>query len=438
MKEALAQFKLLPKPDRSKLLEYPTLSLKERDRRWGLIRKMMKKNDVKALISIAGGPWDDTSHYLTNFVWPLPGRGAHTVFFPLEGEPVAFGVFHLLYVDVLLKSEAYGIESWVKDWRFAQGKPEDWVDILKERGLTNCRIGIVGNGQHSRRIQILVANVLKSAINEALPNVSFVDLWDPFVQIMIVKDKEEIALFRKAALALEVASEEFVNACKPGNTVGDVHAAYMSELLRYGVDINRTEVSSEPDGGRGILWSGNGMKPPVIQKGHLVCAELFAYVGALHAQVQLTVSVGEPTAEKKKLGALARESYEAGLKILRPGITFGELCEAMSEPIRREGAWHLSPFAHTLNLHLGISNITEGIQGPRGFTGANERLKLKFQEGKEIEAADLVMREGMVVEFEPNACYGRTYLNIGGNVLVTKDGCEGLNEIPTRMVVVPA
>jgi Xaa-Pro aminopeptidase len=68
----------------------------------------------------------------------------------------------------------------------------------------------------------------------------------------------------------------------------------------------------------------------------------------------------------------------------------------------------------------------------------SERLKIKFQEGKEIEAADLVMREGMVIEFEPNACYGRTYVNIGGNVLVTKNGCEGLNEIPTRMVVVPA
>jgi len=68
----------------------------------------------------------------------------------------------------------------------------------------------------------------------------------------------------------------------------------------------------------------------------------------------------------------------------------------------------------------------------------NERLKLKFQEGKEIEASDLVMREGMLIEFEPNECYGRTYLNIGGNVLVTTDGCQGLNEIPTRMVVVPA
>jgi len=438
MKDALAQSNSLPKPDRSKLLEYPTLSLKERDRRWGLIRKMMEENDVKALISMPGGPWDDPSHYLTNFVWPLPGRGAHMVFFPLQGEPIAFGVFHLLYVDVLLKSEAYGIESWVKDWRFAQGSPGDWVDILKERGLTNCRIGIVGNGQHSRRVQILVANALTNTIKAAFPNVSFVDLWDPFVDIILVKDQEEIAMFRKAALALEVASEEFVNACKPGNTVADVHNAYMSVLLPYGVDINRTEVSSEPDGGRGILWSGNGMKPPVIQKGHLVCAELFGYVGALHAQVQLTVSVGEPTAEKEKLSALAREAYEIGLKILRPGITFGELAEAMGEPNRREGAWHLSPFAHTLNIHAGVTNITEGIRGPRGFTGVNERLHMKFLEGKEIERPDLVMKEGMGLQFEPNACYGRTYVNIGGNILVTKDGCEELNKIPTRMVVVPA
>ena len=55
-----------------------------------------------------------------------------------------------------------------------------------------------------------------------------------------------------------------------------------------------------------------------------------------------------------------------------------------------------------------------------------------------MERPDLVIKEGMTLQFEPNACYGRTYVNIGGNILVTKDGCEELNSIPTRMVVVPA
>jgi Xaa-Pro aminopeptidase len=435
MADGLAQSQSLPKPDRAKLLEYPTLSLRERDRRWGLIRKMMEENDVKALITIPGGPWDDPSSYLTNNLWP---RHVDTVFFPLKGEPVAFSGFHLLPVDVLLKSEAYGIESWVTDWRYDQGSADDWTALLKERGLTHCRIGIAGNGQFSRGTQILVANALTNAIKAALPDVSFTDLWDPFVHIWLVKHQEEIAMFRKAALTMEVASEEFVHACKPGNTVADVQNAFMTALIPCGVDIWRSEVSSEPDGGRGVLWMGNGLKPPVIRKGHLVCTEFFGNVGALHAQAQITVSVGEPTAEKARLADLAREAYEIGLKTLRPGITFGELAEAMGEPNRREGAWHLSPLAHTMNPHAGVTNVTEGIRGPRGFTGVNERFgKVRLPEHK-IERPDLVMKEGMVLQFEPNACYGRTYVNIGGNILVTKGGCEELNNIPTRMVVVPA
>ncbi len=435
MANGLAQSQSLLKPDRTKLLQYPTLSLKERDRRWGLVRKMMEENGVKALIAIPGGLWDDPSSYLSNCLWP---RQAHTVLFPLQGEPVSFGGFHLLPVDTLLKSEAYGIESWVRDWRYAQGSADDWVTLLKERGLTHGRIGILGNGHFTRNIQILVGNALTNSIKAALPDVEFTDLWDAFVHIWIVKEQEEIAMFRKAALMMEVASEEFVAACKPGNTVADVQAAFMGSLLPYGADIWRTEVSTEPDGGRGILWMGNGLKPPEIRKGHLVCTEFFGNVGTLHAQAQITVSVGEPSAEKAKLADIAREAYEIGLKTLRPGITFAQLAEAIGEPNQREGAWHLSPMAHTMNPHAGVTNVTEGIRGPRGFTGVNERFgNVRLPEQK-MERGDLVIKEGMTLQFEPNACYGRTYVNIGGNILVTKDGCEELNSIPTRMVVVPA
>ncbi|MBP1730134.1 MAG: hypothetical protein H6Q55_563 [Deltaproteobacteria bacterium] len=53
----------MPRTDRSKLSDYPTLSLKERERRWGLVRTMMAKNNLEALISIPGGAWDDPSNY---------------------------------------------------------------------------------------------------------------------------------------------------------------------------------------------------------------------------------------------------------------------------------------------------------------------------------------------------------------------------------------
>jgi Xaa-Pro aminopeptidase len=44
-----------------------------------------------------------------------------------------------------------------------------------------------------------------------------------------------------------------------------------------------------------------------------------------------------------------------------------------------------------------------------------------------------VLKPGMVLAFEPNACLERHRVNIGGTVIVTEKGCEELNVIPTRV-----
>ena len=44
-----------------------------------------------------------------------------------------------------------------------------------------------------------------------------------------------------------------------------------------------------------------------------------------------------------------------------------------------------------------------------------------------------VLKSGMVLAFEPNACLGRHSVNIGGTVVVTERGCEELNTLPTRV-----
>jgi Xaa-Pro aminopeptidase len=46
---------------------------------------------------------------------------------------------------------------------------------------------------------------------------------------------------------------------------------------------------------------------------------------------------------------------------------------------------------------------------------------------------DAVLKPGMVLAFEPNACIGDHRVNIGGTVLITESGCEELNSIPTRV-----
>ena len=39
----------------------------------------------------------------------------------------------------------------------------------------------------------------------------------------------------------------------------------------------------------------------------------------------------------------------------------------------------------------------------------------------------------MVVELEPNACFGMHRVNLGAGVIVTPTGAEELNTLPTRV-----
>lgn len=66
------------------------------------------------------------------------------------------------------------------------------------------------------------------------------------------------------------------------------------------------------------------------------------------------------------------------------------------------------------------------------MTGLAERLR-DLGEGY-LCGGDVVMQPGMIFQAEPNAVVGgRSYVDVGGNLIVSETGCEALNEIPTQM-----
>lgn len=414
------------------LSTYPPLTDATREWRWGRIRRMMADRDVDAMLVVD----DDASSYLSDISGAM-------LLFPLDGEPVAFTPFDggALRVDKLMKSEAAGIESWVRDRRISQGTLADVVDALKEKGLQNARIGTFG---------VEVTNVFRrvsgnwrpggmgDGLKAQLPGVSLVELWNEFMDVWLVKNDEELAMLRKAAAGLELGAALFRDACVPGNTLLEVNLASLAEPSRYGLNMGHTWTGSGPDGGRGIRWMERGMQSPVLEAGDLVVGEYHAECGPMQAQTGITVSVGEPSPKKRELAALCRESYEIGLETMRPGLRFGELAEAMAEPNRRAGAWQLSPLIHTLNPSEAVSTITEGIKGERGFPGVEERFAGRRLPELGGNRPDLVIQESMTFQIEPNSAYEKTVMGIGGTVIVGADGVEELNPLTSRMLIVDA
>ena len=64
---------------------------------------------------------------------------------------------------------------------------------------------------------------------------------------------------------------------------------------------------------------------------------------------------------------------------------------------------------------------------------SRDRIKIIEGSGPPPLDGEFKFEEGMIWQFEPNACRGDHRVNIGGNVLVTAAGAEELNDMPTRM-----
>ncbi len=72
-----------------------------------------------------------------------------------------------------------------------------------------------------------------------------------------------------------------------------------------------------------------------------------------------------------------------------------------------------------------------GIENLPGFVE-----KYNWTGNRPVIGADEVIEANSLWELEPNVCFGRHRVNIGGIVLVTDSGVESLNTLPTEMRIV--
>lgn len=403
----------------------PTLSLAERDRRYAAIRAMMRRNDVECLIIPAAAHRYPADIYFTNDLYGC------SVIFPLEGEPVAMHRGASV-AGSWQQARDWNESSWIKDMRFG-ARASIMLEVLKERGLTAARIGTIGVLGGPNLIPVGWAPFpFWSAMTQALPNATFVELWDDFAAIWLTKSDEEIALFRYASQISEQVCQVMLDVTRTGASESAIYAAMMHEFYRNGASpahdlfIHSGTENLSWDAPR---WLHRAQKPRVIQDGDVVLSEIMLLVGGIEAQAQMCIGVGNVAKPFRRAAEVARESYEAGLRVLRAGVTFGEVAHAMQEPLLRAGAWHLTPHIHSVTPLTLVSPVTEGLD-----PSVSELFKRVDQ--LPGTGLDVVLEPGMTLAFEPNAAFGRQQVNIGGNVLVTEDGYEELNSIPNNMCFV--
>jgi len=408
----------------------PRFSTAERDRRYRLARDLMDEQGLDALLAYgergeAGPPQFTPDTYFTN------DRPGATVIFPRRGEPVAL-VWSSAVIGDHLEATARGEATWLRPSQIRTGRGADAiVRTLREEGLERGRIGVLGLEPHPPFFpEGLIPYVTWRRVLEALPGATFVPVQRRFSELTMARSPEEVEVLRWSARAGERMCEAMVAVTRPGALESDLYAAAAAACFASVANCYWLILLSGP----GTLawgppaWTYRPQPPRQIREGDLVLAELFVTAGMLESQQQLTIAVGEVAPEAEVCARAAREAYEVGLRELRPGARFGDVVEAMDEPVRRVGGWNLTPHLHSLNPFGAIGRCGQGFRGQPGLEAYREVGAL------ETTMPDLVLRPGMGFAFEPNCVLGRHRVNIGGTVVVGEDGPIEMNQICNRMV----
>jgi Xaa-Pro aminopeptidase len=368
----------------------------ERDRRWGAVRRLMAERGHDCLIVQGSfGCYRDSNQnlqYLTNV------NNEGFLVFPADGDPTLF-------------SFENGLDpTWVPDWRGAIPEfGKQIVALLRERGLERADIGTVGtagmfgelNGFPHRTHQILV---------DGLPDARLAEATDIVEGTRKVKSDEEVHALALGCSVMARVFDAIVETAAPGVADYEIRAVIMDTLFRNGCDpggmILYCQGADVMHGGQSGGWLERPVRTP-LRAGDVVLIELDAPVVGYKAQFNTAVVVGEVEDEWHRIFETAARCFQDGLGALRPGLTVGELDDVLLAPIDAAGFTFGNPAFHGLGL---------GIELPMGT----------YPRAHWEPDRDEVLREGMVLEFEPHPCSGERLrgASVGCPIRVTADGCE--------------
>jgi Xaa-Pro dipeptidase len=400
----------------------PVLSLAERDRRWARVRTLMRERALEGILVAGFRAREMYETYISD------DYNEGCVIFPLEGDPVVITWAHLRVMRARWSAER-GAKLWVADYRVATSGA-GVAEVLREKRLAEASLGVVGlASQAPTEIYGAIPASFWGELTAALPKARWQDISEELSHLMLIKSEEELAQVRYAARAAEAACKVIVEVAAPGVGEEVVFAEATREMLRHGIGLRYPMIVM--NSGPHTLswgpprWTTSGEAPRILARGDLMQAELMPMCGNQEVQVQMTVALDPLDEENCKCERVARASYEAGVKALKPGMTFAELVAVMEEPLRSSGCWGYTPLVHSVGPHF--------LAGRTSVNQDQAKLDVRFVGPNAVRARAAVLEPGMVFAFEPNACLGHHRVNIGGTVIVTASGCEELNHIPTSV-----
>ena len=365
----------------------PVTAAAEVDRRYGLVREAMARDDLDAVI-VSGNEYtgfEGAVTYMSGFV--IVHRYAY-VLLPLEGEPTIVFPREATYVG------EHGT-AWIDEQVFVD-RPGDWLaDRVRGR-----RVGIYG-----------MDYVMTVRDYGALAEAAQIVPWDEqFDHARAVKSELELESVRDSVRINTEGFWIFLEQFAPGRREREILAPCEQYFVEQGCGRLTMDM---------VLTGPNGAALPEfkiagdyrIQATDMVLPSLeIAGPGGHWVEVSRAICPGEPSVETGLMLEAYEEYYDVARSVLRAGATAHDVHRAVAKGFVDRGF----TLGHVTGHSIGMTMI----EWP------------KIGEGDETE-----LREGMVFSMHPHAISqdGQACLYMQDTWLVTEDAGVPLADLPMRI-----
>lgn len=316
---------------------------------------------------------------------------------PIEGNPVL--------IEHEVWKQGAMMNTWVEDVRAYDeltGVPTGMlVSTFHELGLQAAKVGVeLGLEQ---RLGMPAADFL--ALQDALPNVKWVDAADLLWQLRLIKSQAEIECMRKACSAVMHAFSSVFPRLTPGLTQEEVVHMLQAAVCEGGAEPGFIIPAFGPG-----TYEAQSFLPSsrTIEKGDTIWVDMGAVYHGYRSDFCRAASLGQPPGDVLATWEAIHRVTMAGVYAVKPGVTFGQVVQACASEAEKQGVdlnFAAGRMGHGIGLHLAE---------PPSLTLYNTS----------------VLEPGMTFTLEPGIVNRSLDFVIEQNVAVTEDGVDVLTDGP--------
>ncbi len=272
---------------------------------------------------------------------------------------------------------------------------------IKEAQVKNLRLAIES---HRMTVQ------QKTQLGNTLPNAILIDTFEMVEELMICKDKDEIANIKRAVEISDIAFERILGILKPGIREKDVAAELEYQMKMLGADREAFE-SIVASGYRSALPHGVASEKK-LKNGEFITFDFGALYNGYCSDITRTVVLGKANARQKKIYQIVARAQMAAIRKTRAGVT-GKAVDAVARSVI-EKAGYGKQFGH----------------------GTGHGIGLEVHAAPRVSALGVqLLKSNMVMTIEPGIYIsGWGGVRIEDDVVVRPKGCLVLNQAPKKLL----